>query len=250
MFDLVVLRSCWNYHRHLAAFRRWLDRLEAAGVPLWNPPAVLRWNLDKGYLRDLAGAGLPIVPTVWLDAGAPAQLAAILETQGWERAVVKPRVSASAHGIWRVDRAAAAQKQPEFEQLLMASGAMVQPLMPQIADGEWSFIFFRGECSHTVLKTPGADDIFVQQRLGGTSVLHAAPPSLVEQAAALLRAATARLLPDEEPLLYARVDGLNVGGQLVLMELELTEPGLFLDLAPPEAPARFADAITGALRRR
>jgi hypothetical protein len=248
-FDLVVLRSCWNYHRHLAAFRSWIDRLEAEAVRLWNPAPVVRWNLDKGYLRDLADAGASVVPTVCLDSGQSASLAAILQQQGWERAVVKPRVSASAHGIWQTDQASAAQSQPPLEALLAAGGALVQPLMPQIATGEWSFVFFAGAFSHAVFKTPAADNIFVQKRLGGSSVLRAAPATLVEQAAALLQIATARLLPAGEQLLYARVDGLDVDGRLALMEMEITEPGLFLDLAAPAGAARFAAAMVGRLER-
>jgi hypothetical protein len=247
-FDLVVLRSCWNYHRHLAVFREWIDRLEAERVRLWNPAPVVRWNLDKGYLRDLANLGAAVVPTVCLDAGQTASLAAILEREGWGRAVVKPRISASAHGIWQTDRASAAQTQPQLDALLATGGALVQPLMPQIAAGEWSFVFFAGQFSHAVFKTPAADNIFVQKRLGGSSALRAAPQALIAQAGALLKTATVRLLPAGEQLLYARVDGLDVDGQLVLMEMELTEPGLFLDLAAPEGAARFAEAISGVLR--
>jgi len=246
-FDLVVLRSCWNYHRHLAGFRAWIDHLAAAGVRVCNPPAVVRWNLDKAYLRDLADAGVPIIPTVWLDAGAPAQLAAILDTQGWGRAVVKPRVSASAHGIWHVDRVQATERQPDLERMLATTGALIQPLMPQIAAGEWSLVFFDGAFSHAALKVPAAGDIFVQQRLGGTTSLRQAPAHLVAQAAAIVEAATRQLLPTGHALLYARVDGIEVHGRLLLMELELIEPGLFLDLAAPEASARFAAAIAARL---
>lgn len=249
-FDLIVLRSCWNYHRHVDAFYDWIDQLETGGVRLWNPAQVVRWNLDKRYLRDLADAHVPVVPTVWLDAGQPAQLADILEAQGWQRAVIKPRVSASAHGIWQTDQDSAAQQQPDLERMLATAGAMIQPLMPQIAQGEWSLVFFAGNFSHAVLKRPGAGNIFVQKRLGGTSALYPAPLALIEQATVLLRAAADRLLPTGETLLYARVDGPDVDGQLVLMELELVEPGLFLDLAGPEAAARFAQAVAARLARR
>ena len=249
-FDLVVLRSCWNYHRRLSDFRAWVDGFEASGVRLWNPPAVVRWNLDKRYLRDLADADVPIIPTVWLDVGTGVQLADILAVQGWERAVVKPRVSASAHGIWQVDRTQAHERQRDFEQLLATTGVLVQPLMPQIAQGEWSLVFFDGAFSHAALKMPGEGDIFVQQRLGGSSSLREAPSSLIEQVAAIVRAAGERLLPAGHTLLYARVDGLDVGGQLLLMELELIEPGLFLNLAAPTAPARFAEAIAARLTQQ
>lgn len=246
-FDLVVLRSCWNYHHDLPAFQSWLDHLEAHGVRLLNPLSVVRWNLDKRYLRDLADAGIAIVPTIWLEPGQPTQLAEVLEAQGWEHAVVKPRVSASARGIWQTDRSSAAQQQPALDRLLETTGALIQPLMPQIADGEWSLVFFGGIYSHAALKVPGSGSIFVQQRHGGTTSLRQPHAQLIAQAANIVQAATLRARLEDRQLLYARVDGLDLDGQLILMELELIEPGLFLDLAAPEAPTRFAEAIVARL---
>ena len=48
-------------------FLAWVDGLAAAGVPVVNAPAHLRWNLDKRYLRDLEAAGVPTVPTSWVE---------------------------------------------------------------------------------------------------------------------------------------------------------------------------------------
>lgn len=249
-FDLVVLRSCWNYHRHLDAFRSWLNDLEASDTRLWNPAVVVRWNLDKRYLRDLADAGVSVVPTVWLDAGQPAQLVDILDAQGWPHAVIKPRISASAHGIWQTDRASAQERQSELEHMLATTGALIQPLMPQIAAGEWSLVFFDGRFSHATLKVPSPGEIFVQQRLGGTTQLRQPDARLIGQAAMAVQAAIERIHPPDSRLLYARVDGLDVERQLMLMELELIEPGLFLDRAAPDAPTRFAEAIAAVITRR
>ena len=86
-FQGVVVRSCWDYHHRLEEFRAWVARLERAGIPVWNPPAVLRWNSHKGYLRDLAARGVPIVPTRWLEQGKPVDLPMLLEDAGWRDAV-------------------------------------------------------------------------------------------------------------------------------------------------------------------
>jgi len=247
-FDLVVLRACWNYHRRHAAFSDWIDRLEAVGARVWNPPPVVRWNMDKQYLRELAVAGTPVVPTVWLNQGQSARLADILDAQGWRHVVVKPRVGASAHGIRRVERSGASEQQGQLDAMLAAGGALIQPLMPQIAAGEWSFVFFDGSFSHAALKVPTAGGIFVQRRLGGSSSVRRPDAVLIEQAALALGAATRQTQPAGERLLYARVDGLVVEGRLVLMELVLIEPGLFLDQAPPAAAAQFAAAIAGRVR--
>src|SRR2546423_1982960 len=95
-FQGVVVRSCWDYHHRLEEFLAWVARLERAGVPLWNPPALLRWNSHKGYLRDLAARGAPIVPTRWLERRARGNLAGLLRNAAWQDAVLQPAVSSTA----------------------------------------------------------------------------------------------------------------------------------------------------------
>lgn len=235
-FDAVVLRSCWDYHRRLPEFLAWLERMEKEGVPLWNPAAVVRANVDKEYLAGLAAAGIPVVPTLRVEKGSAADLAAILEERGWDEVVVKPAVSASAFQTWRTSRAQAAAEQRSFEELLSGSGALIQPFLPEIqTGGEWSFIFLGGEFSHAVLKRPQEGDFRVQEHLGGSSRAAAPGETLIAQA----RAVTEKI---PEPWLYARVDGVETEAGFLLMELELTEPSLFLG-SDPEAPGRFAAAI-------
>jgi len=235
-FDSVVLRSTWDYHLKLASFLDWLDRLEREGVPLWNPAAVVRANVDKGYLVDLAVAGIPVVPTVRVERASAADLAAILDERGWTDAVIKPAVSASAFRTWRTSRSQAAAEQSTFEELLATSPALVQPFLPEIQTrGEWSIIFLGGEHSHSVLKRPREGDFRVQEHLGGWSEPDAPGPGLIAQARAVVET-----IPG--PWLYARVDGVERDAGLLLMELELTEPSLFLGTGR-EAPARFAEAI-------
>jgi glutathione synthase/RimK-type ligase-like ATP-grasp enzyme len=234
-----VIRSSWDYHLRPDAFLGWLDRLEAEKIPLWNPAPVVRGNVDKGYLADLAAAGLPVVPTVRLERGEPVDLAALLDRRGWTEVVVKPSVSASAFRTLRAGRGEAGAAQAKLEELLASSGALVQPFLPEIqTGGEWSLIFLGGKFSHAVLKKPKAGDFRVQQELGGSADPMVPPPDLVEQA----RRVTERI---PGPWLYARVDGLEIGGTFTLMELELTEPSLFLG-TDEQAPARFAEAILGA----
>ncbi len=245
-FDAVVLRSTWDYHLRPGFFAAWISQLEARHVNLWNPPAVVRWNMDKSYLLDLARQDVPIVPTRLLTQGEPADLAALLDQAGWTRAVIKPAISASANGTLVVTRAEAATGQSSLDDLLSRSAVLVQPFMPQIHEGEWSVIFFLGRYSHTILKRPAPDGMFVQHERGGIWQGQRPPAGLVDQAAAALAVAQARH-PDC-PLLYARVDGILVEGQLLLMELELIEPDLFLG-GDPEAAPRFAEAISQTVRR-
>jgi hypothetical protein len=235
-YDRVVIRSCWDYHKRLEEFLGWLDRMEREEVPLWNPARVVRGNVDKAYLVDLAAAGLPVVPTVHLERGAAADLAGLLDERGWSEVVIKPSVSASAFRTRKVGRNEAPAAQAELDELLAASGVLIQSFLAEIrSGGEWSLIFLRGDFSHAILKRPRAGDFRVQQELGGSADSAVPPASLIEQA----RAVVARI---PEPWLYARVDGVETGGTFTLMELELTEPSLFL-VCDPAAPARFAAAI-------
>lgn len=239
-FEAVVIRSTWDYHLRLAAFDRWIGRLEREGVPLWNPPDVLRWNTRKTYLLDLQAAGIPIVPTRFVppDRG---RLAAALDDAGWDEVVVKPVVSASAHETWRTNRDALASDGAP----LRASGdepVMVQPFLPDIQrGGEWSLCFFGGAYSHAVIKRPRLGDFRVQSDHGGVYERATPPAALVEAAGAALAASRCRTV-------YARVDGCLVDDVFLLMELELLEPGLFLG-TEAGAASRLADAVIRAVRQ-
>ncbi|HVE80232.1 MAG TPA: hypothetical protein VNA89_15305 [Gemmatimonadaceae bacterium] len=239
-FDLVIVRSCWDYHTRLGDFLRWLDRVEATGTRVENAPAVLRWNAEKTYLRDLAACGVPVVPTRWVRPGGDVALDVLLGEAGWDEAVVKPIVSASATDTWRTGRASAAADAARFRDLAARGGVMVQPFLPVVAaEGEWSLVFLDGTFSHAVLKRPAAGDFRVQHEHGGSAEPVAPSPALVRQARAALAAAPG------DPL-YARVDGCVIAGRLHVMELELIEPSLFLALAP-DAPARLARAVVRRL---
>jgi len=232
----VLVRSCWDYHRRLPEFLAWIDRLEQSGVALWNAAAVLRWNSHKAYLRDLAARGVPIVPTRWLERGDHTHLVAVLGWEGWPDAVVKPAVSASATGTWRTSSATAAADQGRLDALLRGGDAMVQPFIPEVADpGEWSLVFLGGRFSHAVLKRPAAGDYRVQWEFGGSALATEPPDHLIADAERVLAATPGDTV-------YARVDGVERDGRLLLMELELIEPHLFLGWDPRTA-GRLARVI-------
>jgi glutathione synthase/RimK-type ligase-like ATP-grasp enzyme len=233
-FDAIVVRSCWDYHLRIGEFSAWLAQLEAIGARLVNPPAMLRWNLDKRYLRDL---DLPIVPTVWLEPRERVELEPLLRARGWKRAVVKPAISASAFGTFVTD----GRDQARVDELLAHSPLLVQPFIDEVVTlGEWSLIYFDGVFSHAVVKRPREGDFRVQSELGATTTLAPAPRGLREQADTALAAAPA--LPT-----YARVDGVMIDGVFTLMELELIEPVLFLGMKDGSA-ARFAEAVVGRMK--
>lgn len=236
--DGVVIRSCWDYHLRLEEFLAWIARLENSGVQVWNAPATLRWNSNKAYLRDLEQEGIAIVPTLWPETTV--DLAEKMRELGWNKAVVKPRISATAYRTQLVDADDTHQGQRLLDELLRGPGVMVQHFMESVTNhGEWSVIFFNGKFSHAVIKRPKAGDFRVQHDFGGSETA-AKPPAFVIEAAL-----EAIETIDPTPL-YARVDGVEHDGRFSLMELELLEPALFLKSGAGSA-ARFAEALTARL---
>jgi len=236
--DALVLRSTWDYHLALARFLGWLDAVEAAGLPLFNRPPTIRWNVDKKYLLEVAARGVPVVPTHRAAQGSGVELSALLQEAGWTDVVVKPSVSGGAYGTWRAG--ASDEDAARFARQLETMDCLIQPFIPElVSEGEWSLLFFRGRYSHAVLKRPGRGDFRVQEEFGGVSGPAEAPPPVVE-------AATLSLDASGQETLYARVDGVVRGGRFEVMELELVEPTLFFGTSPGSAE-RFADALLEAL---
>ncbi|MBA3671377.1 MAG: hypothetical protein H0W68_05075 [Gemmatimonadaceae bacterium] len=237
---MVILRSTWDYHRRPAAFGRWIAGLEARGVRLLNEPALIRWNLDKHYLKELDAAGVSTIPTLWLPLGARKSLDALLSAAGWSTAVVKPTVSAGARDTTIV-RSGDGAAERSFAELHREVDLMVQPYLAEIErDGEWSLVFLDGEYSHAVLKRPAQGDFRVQTELGGT-VSSGLPPDVA------LRAGRRAMecLPSSPPL-YARIDGVVAGDEFLVMEAECIEPGLFF-AEDPSAASHFADCLVARL---
>ena len=241
--DLVAVRSTWDYMERHEEFVAWARRV-AAGTRLLNGPEVFAWNVDKAYLIGLEG-WLPVVPTRTADTLE--ELAAGVHEFGV--AVVKPRVGASGVGVLVVDDPAdprlgtVVKDHPE---LPSSRGPwVVQPLVPSVrTEGETSVFVLGGVPVSQVDKLPSGDEIRVPEHFGGSS----RPVPLRGEAAELALAANAavdRVLG--VPLDYGRVDMMRLpDGTLALSELEVTEPGLYLDVLPGNA-GPFADLVAGRL---
>ena len=242
-YDVVVVRSPWDYQDHAPAFFAVLDRIAALGVRLENSPALMRWNGDKRYLRELEQRGLPIPPTRWRDRLGPGDLAGLcaeLEAPEW---VIKPVVSANADGAFRLDGPAAAARAEEVEAYYRDRALMAQPFIPSVVEeGEYSLFYFNGEHSHTICKTPKAGDFRVQEEHGGRI-------REVDTDARLARAGSAAMACLDEAPLYARADFVRGDDpdEFWLMEFELIEPALYLRMSEG-APERFAAAIDRRVR--
>ncbi|HEV7675473.1 MAG TPA: hypothetical protein VGQ12_13165, partial [Candidatus Angelobacter sp.] len=166
-FDLVVLRSCWDYHLRGAEFTEWLRRT-ASEVPVLNDIETVLWNRNKFYLRELQCQGIEIAPTIFATGSEAIGAAERSQIKSWPKLVVKPAVSASAHKTWLMD-GAALPPNAELEQQ-MGGPFLIQQFIPEIqTDGEISFVYVDGQFSHAVLKRPRAGDFRVQQEHGGST---------------------------------------------------------------------------------
>lgn len=246
-YDLLVVRSPWDYPERPAEFHAWLDRAEAATRVL-NPPATMRWNLDKQYLRGLEDAGIRIVPTTWCDTIADVHPA--LAALGHRRVVVKPAVSAGARDTGLFD-AADPRAVALADRIIGAGGvAMIQPEIPELSAGaEKALYAINGHHTHTIAK--GALLAVGGGLIGGVYVEN---PQLVDAtdeehafAEAVLKAVTA--VTGAPMPLYARVDVVDSAEfGVALLEVELVEPALNLHIAAHATPV-LADAIVAELDR-
>lgn len=240
---LTLIRSPWNYHRKRAAFTAWLDEAEREGIALLNPAPVVKRNMNKQYLIDLAAAGVDAVPTVRVPYGELARMAERAPASPGEEYVLKPLIGASGEHTYRL-RAGALEAPGE---LLAAFGAsddfLLQPYIPEIlSEGEVSLVYFAGAYSHAVLKRAAEGEFRVQVEWGG-SVEPAVPTrAMIETGAAALAA----LSSPGEDIPYGRVDGVLSGGRFLVMEVELVEPELFFGYSPAATRAFAANLIARA----
>lgn len=244
-FDAVVIRSPWDYQQDPEAFLAVLSEVERAGVPLFNSIDVVRWNLRKTYLRELAARGVGVPPTLWRDRLAPGEGLRLFDELGAEEIVLKPVVGANADGAFRLDRQAAADRRAELEAFYADRPLIAQPFAHSVLrEGEYSLIYFGGTLSHAITKTPKSGDFRSQEEHGG--MIRAIEPD--EELLAAGEVAIRAIPPTGAPPLYARVDLVraNGGAGYWLMELELIEPALYLRM-DPAAPVRFAEAFAAAV---
>jgi len=240
-YDLVVIRSTWDYQHHAEKFLEVLEKIEQSGVRLENGSEIARWNMPKTYLRDLASRGIDIVPTFWRERLRAGELPPLFEELRSNEAVIKPVMSANAEGAWRLDRARVALLAPEIEAYFANRPLMLQPFERGIVEeGEFSMMYFNGTHSHSILKVPKRGDFRVQEEHGSEVI-----PIVPEPA--LLAAGDAAIAAVGQKLLYARADLVRSGDGFRLMELELVEPALYLR-TDPGAPDRFAETVASCVR--
>jgi O-ureido-D-serine cyclo-ligase len=252
-FDRAVLRSTWDYVDRIEEFLDWTERCSEQ-TRLQNPPAVVRWNIDKHYLVELAHAGVAVVPTRFVEPGADhlVELDRFLaEGQGaftvgtcgaFEQFVVKPSIGAGSRDAARYTRAQRDKALAHVEPLLAAGrSTMLQPYLDRVDEyGETAVVYIGGRYSHAFRKGPllRLGDDLVSGLFAPEHITPREPDAAERRVAAEAYGSIAGASP-----LYARIDLIrDERGEPVVLELELTEPSLYFVHAP-DAANRFADAL-------
>ncbi|WP_149202111.1 ATP-grasp domain-containing protein [Actinotalea subterranea] len=262
-FDLVVIRSTWDYAQRRGEFLEWASRVEAVST-LANPYPVVRWNTDKHYLDELERAGVPVVPTIWLEPERHLSSRALhTRFPAHGDFVIKPAVSAGSVDTGRytaIDAGSRGLAIRHARRLLEAERTvMVQRYLRSVDTvGERAHVFIAGEYSHSVLKGAmldgpdvGVDGVYKEERMERITASETeveVAREVIRVARRLLTASADGVEVPPEPFLYARVDVVSGDEEEpVLMELELVEPSLFTSLGDG-ALDRFADAIVARAR--
>ena len=241
-YDLVVIRSPWDYQSDCDAFLNTLERIHLSTTRLENCLNLIRWNIHKTYLKELQQRGISIIPTAWLQSPSMSDITRLFEQLQSNNIVIKPLVGANADNAFWLRKDSPLEILQHVETIFRGYAALAQPFVDSVVSfGEISLIFFAGEYSHSVLKSPRAGDFRVQEEHGGIIRPYEPDERIIKFARQCLRAVP-------EPTLYARVDVVLLPDHSpAIMELEIIEPSLYLSY-DAESPIRFADAIENLLQ--
>lgn len=241
-FDALIFRSCWDYHTKYPQFCAWLESLKQQPVPIFNPVSTLQWNLNKAHIIELANA-VRTPKTVHLKAGTKLDtdfLNDIALKWATDKIIAKPAVSLNGIDTYLIDRLDFATKTTVISDLLKSRDMLIQEFIPEIKTlGETSLVFLNRKFNHAVQKIPAKHEFRVHKEYGGSR-------EYVRPSEHALNYALDVLAEIKGDLLYARVDIVDTPKYPILIELELTDPMLYLH-THSEAPAAFARAIADRL---
>lgn len=241
-YDALIFRSCWNYHRKYEEFQQFLTSLKRLKIPILNPLAVIEWNLNKKHILEL-GHKVLVPKTRWFKTGSPfvkSDLTSLVSEWRVEQLVLKPAVSLNGQDTYLVKADDWNTIERIVVDLLKQRDVLIQEYIPEIKiSGEISLVYFNKKFSHAVRKVPAENEFRVHSEYGGTR-------EAVTASSAALNYGQSVLSQIEQDILYARVDLVESGRGPILIELELTDPMLYL-ATEPTAARNFAQAIDDAL---
>lgn len=225
----LIFCSVWDYHQNYDYFRDWLTKIEKVSN-LINPPEIIRWNIDKTYLKHFEKNGIPVIETVWLETAA-------LEKLAWQDVIIKPAVGAGSLGMKRFNlKNQAAEALEHVERLLKNCSVMVQPYLPSAdLEGETALIYFDGKYSHAITRPLAGHHAEPDEEVAGAS------PVEPESKHLEIGQKVLDCLPYTPA--YMRLDFLRgEQGEALVLEVEMVEPSLFI-ASDPGARKNYADAL-------
>ena len=236
----VLFRTVWDYFERFDEFWEWLEQVKTK-TRLINSYELIKWNIDKHYLRDLKNNDIQVVPTYFVDKGNNISLKEIAYLKDWKHIVIKPAISASAFNTYKITNDEIEQKEQLFHELLQTHDMLVQPFFQTISElGEASLMVFGGKFTHAILKKAKTGDFRVQDDFGGT--IHDYNPTQEEIDFAEKVFQSCISMP-----IYGRVDIIwDTNKNLYLSELEIIEPELWIRNRP-ESAKKIADAVNKIL---
>jgi len=217
----ILFRSTWDYFERFTEFSTWL-KMVSKETRLINSEKIIRWNMDKHYLKELQQKGVPIIPTFYIEKGSKTTLKDIYKEINWADTILKPCISGGARHTYKLNEGNLEQHEIVFQKLISAEAMMLQPFQHSIIKkGEVSLIIINGTYTHAVLKVAKKGDFRVQDDWGGTVHIYTPSKEEIEFAENAIKACI------EFPI-YARVDiTTDNDGNLAIVELELIEPELW-----------------------
>ena len=238
-FEAVIIRSPWDYQEDAESFLSVLAEIERSNARLENCFDVVRWNINKQYLKELESHGVTIVPTYWEASFAKDKVAGYFEHYHCEQLIIKPLISANADNTFWLDKSNFYSKLEALEEVFLGSACMVQPFVQEIIEeGEYSLFYFNGELSHSIVKKPKSGDFRVQEEHGGLITPTTPEPTLMDCG----NKANQVIESIHDVPLYARLDFVRYKDKFVMMEAELIEPSLYFNM-DESSPERFAKAF-------
>lgn len=236
----LVFRTVWDYFERFDEFWPWVEKVNQV-TQLINPISLLKWNIDKHYLQDLASRGIEIVPTYFVDRNNYKSLSLVCSKMQWKDIVIKPAISGAAFETYKIMESELESKEALFKKLVSERDMLVQPYQSTITElGEASLMVLNGKYTHAILKRAKPGDYRVQDDFGGT--VHAYEPTAEEITFAEKVFAACDPMPA-----YGRADIIwDEQGSIYLSELEIVEPELWIRNHPPAAND-FADGIIAML---
>ena len=243
-FDLAIIRSTWDYQDRIQEFLDVLENINLSNCILENSLELVKWNIDKSYLKELSKKKIQIVPSLFYESYSKKILSDSFSFFSTNKLIIKPAISANADDTFIIDTENSEKISTMLENTFTNRKFIIQPFIENIMlEGEYSLIFFENTHSHTLVKKPKRGDFRVQEEHGGILTPVEKPDiKMVNEAKKILNS-----LPYKS--LYSRIDFVKRENHFLLMEVELIEPSLYFNLNP-NAAKKFASIINKTFQKQ